>query len=83
LKRAQRAGSFAPARGASASSGGYGLGELVAAELGRRPGLNPIAPSDEIVPLEEAALAPSSCALLTENSRIDCPSPEVLRCPNR
>jgi hypothetical protein len=31
-----------------------GLGELVAAELGRQPGLNPIPPIDEIVPGEEA-----------------------------
>ena len=31
-----------------------GLGELVAAELGRQPGLNMIPPVDEIVPGEEA-----------------------------
>jgi hypothetical protein len=31
-----------------------GLGEFVAAELGRQPGLNPIPPIDEIVPGEEA-----------------------------
>jgi hypothetical protein len=31
-----------------------GLGELVAAELGRQPGLNLIPPIDEIVPGEEA-----------------------------
>jgi hypothetical protein len=31
-----------------------GLGELVAAELGRQPGLNLIPPVDEIVPGEEA-----------------------------
>ena len=31
-----------------------GLGEFVAAELGRQPGLNPIPPIDEIVPGDEA-----------------------------
>ena len=51
--RSKPAGSLAPGEPQRVLAA-IGLGELVAAELGRRPGLNPIPPIDEIVPGEEA-----------------------------
>jgi hypothetical protein len=54
-RRAARAGSQRRAPGnPHRVLAAMGLGELVAAELGRQPGLNPIPPIDEIVPGEEA-----------------------------
>lgn len=51
--RSKPAGSLPPGKPQRVLAA-IGLGELVAAELGRQPGLNPIPPIDEIVPGEEA-----------------------------